>query len=193
MNSLYFGTLTGSNDAPNQDVEKVTRNTYPVSLDAPPAEMSHAPEFNEVQTDGNPEIGYATHLLASDWHQPEKYSPGIVATLAQGEHDDILNKVQASKGTAATREESGVYGHGTMAYAVGVEPIIRPGTEFGTDYFKAHDHDANETTNYDTGVRSTIVEGSTNANAMQDYRGMTRYASQATVSEDLYAAYLAGG
>lgn len=185
--------ITGANDAPSQDVEKVTRNTYPVSLDTPAKVMSHAPEFEEIQTDPDPELGFTTHLLASEWHQPEKYSPGIVADLAQTEHDDILNRVQASKGTAAARELSGEYGHGTHPYAVGIEPIIRPGTEFGTDYFTSNPLGANETTSYDTGVRNVAPEGVTNQQAVTDYRAMSRYASQATVSEDIYAGYLAGG
>ena len=191
MSTLYFGML--SEDAPPQDVEKVTRNTPPVQVDGPAKELGHAPDFNEFNSDPDPELGYTSHQLASDWHQPEKYSPGMFGDLATLEHDDIVNRDIAKVGTAAAREQAGEYGYGTGAYAVGVEPVIRKGAAFGTDYFAAHERSANETTDYATGVQPvSSVDNADNSRASADGKAMARYAFQDTTTADIYAAYLGG-
>lgn len=140
MSLMWFGDLDGV----PLDEAKVRATTAPVVVDAPPAEADKAPEFNSVETDTNPMLGgLSPRQLASDWHESEQYAPSWAgnATLR---HDAIVNETIASKGTAAEREMAGQQGHGTMAYAVGIEPVIRSGGAFGNEYFAANRADIQE-------------------------------------------------
>lgn len=140
MTLQWFGDLDGV----PADEAKVRATTAPVEVDAPPAEAESDPEFNAVETDPNPNLGgLATRQVASDWHETEKYSPGWAAQ-ATAPHDAIVNEQVATSGTAASREMAGQFGHGTMSYAVGIEPTIRDGAAFGNDYFAADKRDIQE-------------------------------------------------
>lgn len=190
MTTLLWGQLAAG--VP-RDIETVTRNSPPVNDEAEPKELNHAPDFNEVNSDPDPELGLTGRQLGSDWHAPQKYSPAHIET-ATAEHDDIINRRWASSGSAAEREAAGEYGHGTISYAVGIEPTIRDGAEFGTDYFAAHRHDVNGVSNMGTGVQPNIQgDNADNATAAAMGKVQSRNAYQSTVTDSLYRAYLAGG
>lgn len=136
MSSLLFGTI-GSHPVP-QDEQTVRMTTAPVIPDAPPAMADAAPDFNEVETDPNPTLGMSTRQLASTWHQGEKFSPSWIGNVdAADEHNAIIDRQVSSSGTAAQRESAGVFGHGSMSFAEGIEPTIRDGGAFGNEYFVA--------------------------------------------------------
>lgn len=137
MSVLWFGDLDGV----PLDEAKVRATTGPVEKDAPPAEMENAPDFNEVDTDSNPNLyGLAARQVASDWHESEQFTPWYAAG-ATAEHNEIINRQVATSGTAAAREMAGQQGPGTIGYAVGIEPVIRDGGAFGADYFAADKRD----------------------------------------------------
>ena len=137
MSTLLWGDFDGV----PLDEAKVRATTAPVERDAPPAEAQGAPEFNEVETDSNPNLGgLSTRQLASDWHEPEKYPPSWAGT-ATAEHNAIVDRQVASAGSAAERELAGQYGHGTTGWAYGIEPTIREGGAFGNEYFAANERD----------------------------------------------------
>lgn len=132
MSTLLFGH---NRDLVPTDENAVRLTTDPVTPDAPAAEMVGPPEFNEVETDLNPHNGLATRQVASDWHASEKYSPGWAGTANPTDSFAHINRQVDSSGTAAAREMRGEQGHGTMAYAIGIEPVIRDGGQYGADYF----------------------------------------------------------
>lgn len=143
MSTLIYGLLR---EGVPSDENVVRRNTFAVEPDAPPAEMQAGPEFNEVETDDNPNLGLVNRQLASDWHESEQYRPGWIGDVnANHDHNDIINKQVSTSGTAAAREDRGEFGHGTMAYAVGIEPTVGATPAFGNDYFTTHEREINET------------------------------------------------
>lgn len=137
MTSLLYGAV-GTFPVP-ADENIVRMTTAPVTPDAPPAMADSAPDPQEVETDPNPLLGMATRQVASRWHQPEKYTPGWLAD-ADAPHDRLVNERIASSGTAAAREARGEFGHGTIAYAEGIESVgdLRDGGKMGNEYFKTH-------------------------------------------------------
>lgn len=132
MSTLFWGQ---NRSITSVDSNAVRQTTDPVTPDAPAAEMAGPPEFNEVETDLNPHNGLATRQVASDWHASEKYVPGWASYANPTSSFAAINQQVDSSGTAAAREMMGQQGHGTMAYAVGIEPVIRSGAQFGADYF----------------------------------------------------------
>jgi hypothetical protein len=115
--------------------EEAQTTVEPIRHDDSSAEASHAPEWNEIDTDESGElVGLSPRLVGSDTKETEKYSPWW-APFATENHNEIIDNQVASSGTAAAREMSGEQGHGTMQYAIGIEPVIRPGAAFGNDYF----------------------------------------------------------
>lgn len=146
MSTLFYAQMREPVPA---DESVVRSTTAPVEPDAPPAEMQGPPEFNEVETDPNPHLGMVTRQVASDWHPSERYAPGWAGTANPTESNAIVNRQIDSSGTAAAREMAGHQGHGTMAYAVGIEPVIRDGAVFGADYFAAGERPIQETAGAD--------------------------------------------
>jgi len=57
----------------------------------------------------------------------------------QTAHNLLIDRQVSSSGTAAAREASGQFGHGTASYAIGIEPTgdLREGGKLGNDYFSA--------------------------------------------------------
>lgn len=144
MTSLFYGVVTYGGVPADENTVRMT--TAPVTPDAPPAMAENAPDFNEVETDRNPMLGMATRQLASTWHDSQKYAPGWIDAVSNGtEHNAIVNRQVSSSGTAAQRESSGQFGHGTMAFAEGIEPVIRDGAQFGNEYFKTNDRSIQDT------------------------------------------------
>lgn len=134
MTSLLYGAVGAYPVPADENVVRMT--TSPVTPDAPAAMAEDAPEMGEVETDPNPSLGMATRQLASTWHEPKKYAPAW-ADNATARHDAIVNERWASSGTAAQREANGEFGHGTIAYAEGIEPVgdLRDGGKMGNEYF----------------------------------------------------------
>lgn len=132
------------------DENKLRSTADPVDEDAPAAEASGAPEWNERETDPNPNLtGLVNRQVASDWHAVEKYSPAWAAYANPTASFAEVNGKMDAVGTAAAREMRGEQGHGTMAYAVGIEPTLRDGSVFGADYFAVNEKGAQENvTNY---------------------------------------------
>lgn len=137
MTSLLYGAV-GSFPVP-ADENIVRMTTSPVTPDAPPAMASHAPDPQEVETDPNPLLGMSTRQLASTWHGTQKYAPEW-SDNAEAPHNALVNDRIASSGTAAAREAAGEFGHGTMAFAEGIEPVsgLRDGGRMGNEYFVTH-------------------------------------------------------
>lgn len=115
--------------------EEAQTTVEPIRTDPEMAEAAHAPEFNEIDTDESGQlVGLAPRLVGSDTVDTEKYPPWW-AEFADQNHNSIVDNQVSSSGTAAAREMAGQQGHGTMQYALGIEPEIRPGAAFGNDYF----------------------------------------------------------
>ena len=132
MSTLFIGQYR---DTVPTDENMVRSTTEYVEPNAPAAEMQGPPEFNEVETDPNPNLGMVTRTVASDWHATEKYAPGWAETANPTSSFGYVNEKVDKDGTAATREMAGEFGHGTMAFAIGIEPVIREAGQYGADYF----------------------------------------------------------
>lgn len=137
MTSLMFGVM-GNTGIPVD--EKVVRSTAtPVDAGAPAAVQNEAPEFNEPpETDENPNLGMVNRTLASHWVEGEQYAPFWQGQVSdQWTHNALIDKQVSTSGTAAAREASGVFGHGTAKYAIGIEPTqdLREGGSFGNEFF----------------------------------------------------------
>ncbi len=132
MVSLIFGAI-GTVD-PDQDV--VRRTNAPVNPDKSAAVSVSDPQPNIAVSDPDAALGMGQRQLASHYHPSVKYAPAW-APAATAEHDAIIDRQVATSGTAAAREMVGQFGHGTMSYAVGIEPTIRDGMAFGNEYFAA--------------------------------------------------------
>ena len=185
MSVMWFGDLDGV----PLDEAKVRATTAPVVVDAPPAEAESAPEFNEVETDTNPMLGgLSPRQLASEWHATEKYPPSW-ADNAVRQHDIVVNETIATKGTAAAREMAGQQGHGTMAYAVGIEPTIRDGAAFGNTYFAGNKADIQELSAETAGQRGI---GTIPGTDREDIAGASAYGGAAArdASANNYSAFL---
>ncbi len=135
--TLAGGSITS--EAPKQTEDEVRSTIEPIRDDPESAEQQHAPNWNEYRSDESGELtGLARRAVASDTHPREKYRPWW-RPFALFNHNAITDNQVASSGTAARREEAGEQGHGTMQYQIGIEPSIRDGARFGTDYFVTHD------------------------------------------------------
>jgi hypothetical protein len=126
----------------------VRRNTAPVDNHEAPSEQSHAPEPNDVRTDNDPNLGLVNTQLASVWHEPEQYAPSW-APVVDNNHlqNDIVDRQVGSSGTAAQREMAGQFGHGTMGYAIGIEPVytLTDAGGLGNDYFVRNERNVQDT------------------------------------------------
>ena len=99
------------------------------------------PEWNEFQSDDSPElVGLAPRLKGPDTRDSE-HGPAFWLAQAGYPYNDRIDEQVSSSGTAAAREASGKFGHGTMQYADSVEPVVRDGGSFGQTYFAGHPHD----------------------------------------------------
>ncbi len=115
------------------DENRVRMTTLPVDNDAPQSEMDSPPETNEVMVDESPYKGMVNRTLASDWTERVRTGP-VQPDLALPRMPVTQHSQQ---GTAAAREAAGQRGTGTLAYAVGIDPVIRDGMAFGNEYFAA--------------------------------------------------------
>jgi hypothetical protein len=134
MSTLLYG---GHVEHAPVDEQLARATTEPVDIDAPPAVEKDTPEFNEVERDHQPHAGIVTSNLASHYVPSRQYVPGWADNAQVTPSFAQVNAQQATSGTAAAREMAGQQGHGTMAYAIGIEPVIRDGGAMGNDYFAA--------------------------------------------------------
>lgn len=185
MSTLLYGQL--SSDGVPSSEEQVRRNTAPVQVDAPPAEAQGAPDFNEVETDPNPEVGMGGRQLAPDLHPSEQYTPFWLEE-ADAPHNAIVNDRIASSGTAAQREARGEFGHGTAQYSVAIEPVIREGGQFGQDYFVANEREGfNPNSSAVSGVQPSSANSDDTMAVAAYGRSATRDASAAAGINAWYA------
>lgn len=165
MTSIMFGTLSTIGVPAD---EKVVRNTAtPVEHDAPAAMQADMPEMSEVETDHNPNLGMVNRQLASKWFDRTRSRPAWKNKVDDGyQHNAIIDEQVSSSGHAAAKEASGEWGHGTMPYAVGIEPVgdLRDGGKMGNEYFKTNERNIQDTagtevqppTNYDQSVTGRV-------------------------------------
>lgn len=138
MTNAWF---LGANNSLPQTESEVRSTVEPIRTDSQSAEQVDAPEFNEFDTDESGElVGLSPRVAGSDTVDTVKSAPWWSA-LATAEHNQIVDRQVATSGTAAARETAGQAGHGTMQYALGIEPVIRPGAAFGNDYFVSNPAD----------------------------------------------------
>jgi len=129
----------GSSGPTPLTTEEARATAEPVRSDSTGAEAQHAPDWNEQQTDASPQLlGLSQRMVGSDTRDTVK-SPPWWAALASADYESRIDRQVSTSGTAARREESGQSGHGTMQYAVGIEPVIRDGAAMGNDYFVTND------------------------------------------------------
>lgn len=146
MTSLLYGAVSTGGVPADEKIVRMT--TAPVTPDAPPAMADTAPDHNEVETDPNPLLGLATRQVASTWHEGKQFTPSwIPAVDSADNHNAIIDRQVSSSGTAASREASGTFGHGTLSYAEGIEAVgdLRDGGKFGNEYFKTHERPVQDT------------------------------------------------
>jgi len=185
MSGLLMRHVGDSQGAPMTE-EEATTTIEPIRHDPEMAEAQHAPEFNEIDTDESGELtGLAPRLVGSDTVDTDKYAPWW-AERATVNHNAVVDNQVASSGTAAARELAGQQGHGTMQYALGIEPIIRDGAEFGNDYFLSH----NATVQDGAGDYMTPLADDNWANAVAQSVGTSN--SRDAYNDSLYAAFLGG-
>ena len=185
--TLFYGLLR---DGVPNDENTVRATTAPVDPNALAAAQDHTPVIEEVTTDSDSNLsGIATRQKASYWHESEQYTPSWLANASDQSRFTLVNEQVASSGTAAAREEAGQFGHGTMRYAVGIEPVFdladNGARKLGNDYFTRNERGPQDTASttmmsvppgYDhSDTISSIADGKTNA----------REASQAA----MYAAW----
>lgn len=183
MSTLLYGLQR----APIPTDEAEVRSTVTESVpDAPPAEAAGAPEFNEVETDTSTHTGLVTRQVASDWHQPEKYAPSWADRANPTASFASVNGRIDSDGTAAAREMAGQFGHGTMGYAVGIEPVIRDGGQYGADYFAVDRPDLQDGMGNQMSLAPGIDHDTTGAVA-----GAAKAATRDATAASTYAAWYA--
>lgn len=138
-NAWFLGAQTSI----PQSEDEVRNTTEPIRADSP-AEDRAAPNWNEFRTDETGQVTgpTAARMLASDTKDSVQYEPWWTQ-LAQQNHNELIDNQVSSSGTAAAREAAGIQGHGTAQYAIGIEPVIREGAAFGSDYFTAYEAGAN--------------------------------------------------
>lgn len=166
MTSLYFGTLRQGVPAD----EKVVRQTAtPYDRDTPAAMQDSMPDRGELETDPNPDLGMVGRQKGSLWRQGSRFLPWWKGSVDESyEHNAIIDRQVSSSGTAAAREASGEWGHGTASYAVGIEPVsdLTDGGSFGNEYFKRNDREIQETSDnsmmsvppgYDQSVKGRVA------------------------------------
>lgn len=185
MSGLLMWHVGDSQGAPMSE-EEARSTVEPIRHDGETAEAQHAPEFNEIDTDESGQLnGLAPRLVGSDTVDSVKYPPWW-APAATENHNAIIDDQVASSGTAAARELAGEQGHGTMQYALGIEPEIRDGARFGNDYFLANF----ATVQDGAGNYMTPAVGDDWANAVAQRTALSN--SRDAFNDSLFASFLGG-
>lgn len=158
------------------DTVENASSTVTVVTDDAPSTMPAPPDTNELRTDPQTDGGLTTHNLSSYVVPREFYHPNIGDANSWGRTQEALNSSISTVGSAAQREASGDWGHGTLPYLVGIEPTIN-GTAFNETYFDARTPDIQEGAGaYMTPARQTddIVAAQTLAQSRRNARAAAR-------------------
>lgn len=132
MTNAWF--LGAAHSVPQTENE-VRSTVEPIRTDGDNAEAHRDPDWNEFSSDNSGElVGLTPRVKGAETTDSEKYTRGDLGLAAQN-HNALIDNQVASSGTAARREEAGLWGHGTMQYAESLDPVIRPGGAYGNDFF----------------------------------------------------------
>jgi hypothetical protein len=192
MTSLFFGQLTTTGVPAD---EKIVRSTSDVvQVDAPPAMQDDMPTQSEVETDPNPLLGMTTRQMASKWTEGEQFVPEVqLDELARADdHNGIVDRQVSTAGTAASREASGQWGHGTASFAVGIEPVgdLRGGNvKFGNEYFERVSRGIQS----GAGSYMSPAAGSADQNTKGSVAALGKDNARKAASAALYNTYWNGG
>ena len=129
--------LLGSNfagEAPQDDGDVRSTITV-VDHESPDATAERRPDFNSSEQDPDTEGGL-TDRQVSDFVTPsEQWVPDV--GNANRDFSAPIDSQVSTAGTAANRELSGQWGHGSMHWQDATEPTIREGAFFDDVYFAA--------------------------------------------------------
>lgn len=184
MSGLLMWHVGDSQGAEMTEAE--ARSTVePIRDDGITAEMQHAPGWNEIDTDESGElIGLSPRVVGSDTIDTEKYPAWWGQGPFMQDHNAIIDEQVSSSGTAAAREMAGEQGHGSMQYAIGIEPVIREGASYGNDYFVSNPAEIQD----GMGNYMTPTGGDNWANALSQSLGTTN--SREAFNDSLYASLI---
>lgn len=183
MTGLLMWNVGDTHGTPLEE-EAARAQTEPIRQDGDLAEAAKAPDWNELDTDESGQLtGLARREVGSFTVDTEQYLPWWAA-LASEPHNIAVDKQVASSGTAAQRELAGDQGHGTMQYAIGIEPVIRDGAAFGNDYFVSNNAEIQD----GAGNYMVPVDNDNWAHALSQSVGTTNAREAAQAS--LYGAFL---
>lgn len=165
--------------------EDSVRSTVTMVEDDVPAEMHHAPEFNETVTDPDTGGGLTSRQVSSFVIPSSRGVPNVAAS-ASSEHTEIVNRQVSTSGESAAKEATGQWGHGTLQIVQGIEPTITDGQQYGSDYFRTFDRPQSASGSYLTPSRPT--DTATEASAQAAATRGSRHA----VQDSMYSAYWRG-
>jgi len=125
---------------PSESNADESRDTAPAKRDdAPEGYEDGGPEFNERRFDSSSELkGLSKRNVPGDVHGIIKYEPERAAQYIP-DYTATIDSGIAQQGTAAQRELSGAWGHGTISYTDSIDPLIRDGAGLGGEYFVPND------------------------------------------------------
>lgn len=115
----------------------VVRSTLDKADSTEAAELPgpNGPQWNQFDSDKDPAlVGLSPRQLGPDVHAGVQYAP-FWSGLASNDYEARIDDQVSSSGTAAAREVAGQFGHGTAEYSESIEPVIREGAAYGSDYF----------------------------------------------------------
>lgn len=172
--------------------ENTVRNTAtPVEVDGEAAEQEAAPSWNQPhETDTNPNLGMVNRQLGSHTIAMQRFVPSWLNEVnSNADANDIVNRQVSSSGTAAAREASGTWGHGTLLVTEGIEPVagLVDGGRMSNEYFTANDPEIQSSAGnfmtqppgYDHTVPALVA-------------GVGKTAARTAAQSSLYNAYLFG-
>jgi hypothetical protein len=129
-------TLYTPNGPVPRDENVIRSTTATIENDAPADMQDSAPDYNDFTSAKHEDGGLTTNTLSSHVTPSERYIPTI--TNADQDLFTATNSQVSSSGTAAAKELTGRWGHGTFKVVEGIEPTIVDGTQFDNLYFKGN-------------------------------------------------------
>lgn len=113
------------------------RSTVDLGARPDAAVSPEAPVWNRADVDSSDALrGLHNTQVASAWTPSVQSSP-VLPGKATEDYNGRVDSQVATSGGAAQRELTGARGHGTMAWAEGIEPVIRDGAAFGSTMFQS--------------------------------------------------------
>lgn len=189
MTNLFLGHLSRASVPADQETVRATAT--PVYQDKPAAVQQDTPVQNQVQTDSDPNLGMESRQLASHWTEGVQSAPFWGADVAgYTETTRVINEQVSTSGTAAQREMAGQFGHGSLSYAVGIEPVkdLTQGGKMTNDYFVRTDRiiqDTADNTMMTPGIQSTDVKAQISERGKRNARN--------AAAAGMYAQFWNGG